>query len=122
MPKITKQLTAKSVTLSILAMHLDTSTPTGKLLMNIMGSIAEFERGIMLERQWEHVIKAKAAHRYTGRQPTARRKADDVIRLAGEGRKAEEIAAELQIRRASGARTPTTTRLPSPETSAYTTA
>ena len=29
--------------LQILAMNLDTSTPTGKLMLNLMGSIAEFE-------------------------------------------------------------------------------
>jgi len=101
MVKITEQLTAKGVTLRILAMNLDTSTPTGKLLLNLMGSVAEFEREIMLERQREGVAKAKAAGKYTGRQPTARRKADDVIRLKSEGRKAEDIAAELQISRSS---------------------
>ena len=94
MVKITEQLTAKGVTLRILAMNLDTSTPTGKLLMNLMGSVAEFEREIMLERQREGVVKAKAAGKYTGRQPTARRKADDVIRLKGDGKTAEQIACE----------------------------
>ena len=101
MVKITEFLNAEGATLRILSMNLDTSTPTGKLLMNLMGSVAEFEREIMLERQREGVAKAKAAGKYTGRQPTARRKADDVIRLKGQGRKAEEIAAELHISRAS---------------------
>ena len=101
MVKITEQLTAKGVTLRILAMNLDTSTPTGKLLMNLMGSVAEFEREIMLERQREGVSKAKAAGKYTGRQPTARKKAGDVIRLKKAGSKADEIAAELEISRAS---------------------
>jgi DNA invertase Pin-like site-specific DNA recombinase len=34
-------------------MNLDTSTPAGKLMLNLMGSFAEFEREIMLERQRE---------------------------------------------------------------------
>jgi DNA invertase Pin-like site-specific DNA recombinase len=41
-------------------MNLDTSRPTGKLMLNLMGSFAEFEREIMLERQREGVAKAKA--------------------------------------------------------------
>ena len=101
MVKITEFLKAEGVTLRILAMNLDTSTPTGKLLMNLMGSVAEFEREIMLERQREGVAKAKAAGKYTGRQPTARRKAHDVHRLKGDGRTAEQIAGELGISRAS---------------------
>ena len=40
-------------------MDLDTSTPIGKLILNLMGSFAEFEREIMLERQREGVAKAR---------------------------------------------------------------
>ena len=50
---ITARLKAKGVELQVLAMDLDTSTPTGKLMLNLMGSFAEFEREIMLERQRE---------------------------------------------------------------------
>ena len=41
---ITSKLKAKGVELQVLAMALDTSTPTGKLMLNLMGSFAEFER------------------------------------------------------------------------------
>ena len=34
--------------MQVLAMNMDTSTPTGKLMLNLMGSFAEFEREIML--------------------------------------------------------------------------
>lgn len=37
--------------LRILSMSLDTRTPTGKLMLNVLGSVAQFEREIMLERQ-----------------------------------------------------------------------
>ena len=43
---ITSKLKAKGVELQVLAMNLDTSTPTGKLMLNLMGSFAEFEREI----------------------------------------------------------------------------
>jgi DNA invertase Pin-like site-specific DNA recombinase len=55
---ITSKLKAKGVELQILAMNLDTSTPTGKLMLNLMGSFPEFEREIMLARQRGGVAKA----------------------------------------------------------------
>ena len=98
---ITSRLKAKGVELQVLAMNLDTTTPTGKLMLNLMGSFAEFEREIMLERQREGVAKAKAEGKYKGRVPTAQRKAAEVIQLRGKGVKPEEIAAKLGISRAS---------------------
>jgi DNA invertase Pin-like site-specific DNA recombinase len=82
-------------------MALDTSTPTGKLMLNLMGSFAEFEREIMLERQREGVAKAKAEGKYKGRVPTAQNKAAEVIELRSHGVKPEEIAVKLGISRAS---------------------
>ena len=98
---ITSKLKAKGVELQVLAMDLDTSTPTGKLMLNLMGSFAEFEREIMLERQREGVAKAKAEGKYRGRVPTAQRKAADVVNLKGQGVKPEKIAEKLGISRAS---------------------
>ena len=98
---ITSKLKAKGVELQVLAMNLDTSTSTGKLMLNLMGSFAEFEREIMLERQREGVARAKAEGKYRGRVPTAQRKAAEVVLLRGQGVKPEEIAAKLGISRAS---------------------
>ena len=97
---IMKTLKNKGVALRILAINLDTGTPTGKLMVNLMGSIAEFERELMLERQREGIAKAKAAGKYKGRAPTARRKAADVVRLKAEGKTGDQIAMELGIGRA----------------------
>ncbi len=69
---ITQALKREKVELQILSMNLDTSTPTGKLMLNLLGAIAEFERELMLERQREGIAKARAEGRYVGRQPTAR--------------------------------------------------
>jgi DNA invertase Pin-like site-specific DNA recombinase len=98
---ITSRLKAKGVELRIVAMQLDTATPTGKLMLNLMGSFAEFEREIMLERQREGVAKAKSAGKYKGRVPTARRQSEQIIRLRGKGLRPEQIASELGISRAS---------------------
>ena len=98
---ITVTLRKKGVELRILNLNLDTASPTGKLMLNLLGSIAEFERELMLERQREGIAKAKAAGRYKGRAPTARAKAADVIRLKGEGMTGDAIAEEVGISRAS---------------------
>lgn len=95
------QLEAKSVALRILAMGIDTSTPTGKLMLTILGGVAEFEREIMLERQREGIAKAKAAGKYKGRAPTARAKGEDVLALYMQGVGGTEIAKRLGIGRAS---------------------
>lgn len=41
-----------------------------KLLLNVMGSFAEFERELILERQREGIAIAKAAKKYKGRKPS----------------------------------------------------
>jgi DNA invertase Pin-like site-specific DNA recombinase len=84
-------------TLRILAINLDTATPTGKLMLNVLASVAQFEREVMLERQREGIAKAKGEGRYKGRAPTARAKSADVLRLASEGMTREAIAARLGI-------------------------
>jgi DNA invertase Pin-like site-specific DNA recombinase len=56
---VNSKLKAKGVELQVLAIALDTSTPTGKLMLNLMGSFAEFEREIMLERQREGVCQGR---------------------------------------------------------------
>ena len=98
---ITGRLKAKGVELRVLALNLDTATPTGKLMLNLMGSIAEFERELMLERQREGIAKAKSDGKYQGRAPTARRKSDDVLRMKAEGMTADAIAAALNVSRSS---------------------
>ena len=94
---IKARLDAKGVELRILAINLDTSTPTGKLMMNVLGSVAQFEREMMLERQREGIAKAKADGKYKGRAPTARAKAGEVAELKAQGLGATAIARRLGI-------------------------
>jgi DNA invertase Pin-like site-specific DNA recombinase len=94
---IVSRLAARGVALRILGLGLDTATPTGKLMLNLLGSIAQFEREVMLERQREGIAKAKGEGKYKGRAPTARAKAAKVLALAAQGRTREAIADELGI-------------------------
>lgn len=43
---------------------VNTSTPSGKLMLTMIGAIAEFERTNMLERQREGIVCAKARNAY----------------------------------------------------------
>ncbi|APH70944.1 recombinase family protein [Aquibium oceanicum] len=99
--RITEVLARKGVGLKILDLSLDTSTPTGKLMLNLLGSIAQFERELMLERQREGIAKAKAEGKYKGRATTARAKTDEVRKLTEAGMGPMEIARRLDIGRSS---------------------
>src|SRR5262249_46168919 len=57
---IGQRIEGKGASLRILDMDLDTKTPTGRLMLNLIGSIAQFERELMLERQREGIAKAKS--------------------------------------------------------------
>ena len=92
---IVDRLEAKGVSLRILGMGLDTATANGRLMLNVLGSVAQFEREVMLERQREGIAKAKAEGKFKGRAPTARRKADEVKALAQAGMTRLEIAERL---------------------------
>lgn len=90
-------LREKGVGLRILDLGLDTSTPTGELILNMMGAIAQFERQMMLERQREGIAKAKAAGKYKGRIPTAMSQAVRASQMATEGMQRAEIARKLGV-------------------------
>lgn len=99
--EVLQRLEAKGVALRIVNMGIDTSTPTGKLMLNVLGGVAQFEREMMLERQREGIARAKAEGKYKGRKPTARAKADEVRALHAEGLSMGQIAAQLGIGKGS---------------------
>lgn len=64
---IITQLKDRSVSFYSIKEKMDTSTDTGMLMFNLMGSIAEFERGLINRRIQEGVQRAKEAGKYKGR-------------------------------------------------------
>ena len=95
--RIVESLDKKRVALKVLNINLDTSSPTGKLMLNLLGSIFEFERSMMLERQRDGIFAAKQAGKYRGRSPTARSKSEEVLALAAQRMTRQKIADELNI-------------------------
>jgi len=95
--EIIEELEGKNVGLRILDLGLDTSNATGKLMLNVLGSVAQFEREMMLERQREGIAKAKALGKYKGRKPTAREKAPEIRQMVSEGASKREVAEALSV-------------------------
>ena len=80
---------------------IDTSNPTGKLILIVMSSVAQFEREMMLERQREGIAKAKAEGKYKGRKPTARAKTEMVLLAKKQGLPPTQIIRDLGISKTS---------------------
>ncbi|USR00113.1 recombinase family protein [Sphingomonas aerolata] len=78
---------------------LDTDTSTGKLLLTVLASIAEFETDIRKERQREGIDRAKVAGVYKGRKPSVDVGQVRALHAAGIG--PSDIARQLGIGRAS---------------------
>ena len=97
-------LEAKGAGLVILSMggqQVDTTTATGKMMLNVMASVAQFEREMMLERQKEGIAKAKAEGKYTGRKPTAMAKGEAVMSLLNSGMSKAKVCEQVGISKAS---------------------
>ena len=98
---ITGRLKTIGAALKVLDSPIDTTSPYGELILNVLGAIAQFEREIMLARQREGIAAAKAQGKYKGRAPTARRQSAEVLRLKEEGIGPAEIGRRLGMHRAS---------------------
>jgi DNA invertase Pin-like site-specific DNA recombinase len=94
---ILQTLESKRVGVRILNLGMDTHTPTGKLMVTMLGAVAQFEREMMLERQREGIAKAKPEGRYKGRKPIAEDLRHNALKLAAEGATRIAIASQLGI-------------------------
>ncbi|EQC2670858.1 recombinase family protein [Yersinia enterocolitica] len=90
-------LQGKGVALNILNIGINTATPTGKLMLTMIGAIATFEREMMLERQAEGIAMAKLKGKYKGRKATARNKSHEIIEMVEKGMSKPEISRQLGI-------------------------
>jgi DNA invertase Pin-like site-specific DNA recombinase len=72
-----------------------TSTDTGRILVTVLGMVAEMERRFILERQRAGIDAAKKKGVYKGRKPSV--PIDTVRKMHGNGKGLEEIATALDI-------------------------
>lgn len=68
--QIKAELDRKGVELVILDQGIDTRTPTGRLMFNMLGAIAEFENDLRKERQADGIALAKEKGVQLGRRAT----------------------------------------------------
>ena len=103
---ITKELQEKGVAVRFLKENIDLS-PTGetsaisKLLLSMMGAVAEFERSLIKERQREGIALAKAKGIYRGRKPLDQTKIQEAQKLITQGVPRAKVARDLKIGRTS---------------------
>lgn len=99
--EISQRIEGKKASLRVLTMNLDTNAANGRLMMNVLGSVAQFERELMLERQREGIAKAKSEGKYRGRAPTVRKKSIEIEELLAAGLGPTDVAEKLGVARSS---------------------
>lgn len=103
---ITKLLQSKGISIHFLKENicLDPSAETAamsKLIMSIMGAVAEFERSLIRERQREGILLAKKRGVYKGRKPIDPDTVLQARELLKDGLSKTKICQELKISRSS---------------------
>ena len=76
---------------------IDTSSPTGKLVFQVIGAVAEFERNIISERVKAGLRNAQRNGKRLGRPPVPPRTIENARRLREEGLSFRKIAKKLGI-------------------------
>lgn len=101
--RIVKELTSRGVVVRFHKEGLSFTgedSPMSNLLLSMLGSVAEFERSIILERQREGIAIAKSEGRYKGRKPSLTEdRVQELLRRAGNGERKTVLAREFCISR-----------------------
>ena len=90
------ELAALGVSFISLRDNLDLSTPSGRLMFQIIGAMAEFERALIQERVRAGLRNARAKGRRLGR-PRVIVDASQIACLRAQGRSWSQITAEMRI-------------------------
>ncbi len=91
--QLVAEFEALGVDLVVLDQGIDTSTPAGRLLFHVLGSIAEFERDLIVERTKAGVEAARRRGKRIGRPEAAdKRTRERVLRLRAHGHSLRQIA------------------------------
>lgn len=75
---------------------IDTTSPGGRMMMQIIGSFAEFERAMLRERTHNGLVSARERGRVGGRRPKLKpQQQEEVVRLVNSAKKTAADAARL---------------------------
>lgn len=94
--QLARELEDRGVGLRILGLGLDTSTPSGRLILTVLAAVAQMEKELLRERVMSGLAEARRQGRVGGR-PAALTEAqrDLARRLIGEGQPFRQVAAML---------------------------
>ena len=91
------ELHALKIDLYLHQQGIDTTTPAGKAMFQMMGVFAEFERAMIQERVKSGLARARASGQRLGRPPVAARKRAEVLKLRRDGQSVRAIARTLKL-------------------------
>jgi len=77
--------------------NLDTSTPTGKLVFQIVGAVAEFEKDIIRERVVAGLVNARNKGKRLGRPPIPPETYDQAVAMRSQGLSFRKIGSALGV-------------------------
>jgi DNA invertase Pin-like site-specific DNA recombinase len=99
------ELKALCVDLVVRDQSIDTSTPSGRLLFHVLGSIAEFERDLIRERTQAGLELARKRGKRFGRPlATSPKQRNRIVRLRSSGHSLRAIAQQVGVGRGTVAR------------------
>jgi DNA invertase Pin-like site-specific DNA recombinase len=97
---MTEDFHQRGIQFRSLTEEINTATPGGKLTFHIFAALAEFERGLIIERTREGMKAARAHGVKSGPKPRlARQQIDHARQLLEDGRRREEVADLFQVSR-----------------------
>ncbi|WP_460163467.1 recombinase family protein [Pseudomonas sp. S2_F03] len=92
-----EHLAANGIRVHCLALGgVDLTSPAGKMTMQVLGAVAEFERDLLIERTQQGLMRAKAEGKKLGR-PEAMDTTKRVLFWKSNNKSQAEVAAELGI-------------------------
>ena len=103
---LVNQLTSKGVSVqfhkeNLLFDNTSSTKAMTKLILSIMGAVAEFERMLILERQREGIALAKKRGAYTGRKPIKSNLIEETKKLINDGMSVAQACRETKVSRAT---------------------
>ena len=88
---------SKGIDLYLHQQNIDTSTPSGKMLFQLLGVFAEFERSMIRERVMAGLDRARSQGKRLGRPPIPPITVDKIKRLREGGMSLRKIAKQVGI-------------------------
>lgn len=105
---ITKDLEKRGIGFAVLDQQIDTTSPTGRLLFNLLWVVGEFERELIHERATDWIRRAKAIGVQFGRPVKLTPKEAETFRVEfnnpPDGMSKTDVARKYGMSRASGYR------------------